>query len=173
VVLSARGSLLGLCSSRARFPSPLSSDPQRVFFPSRALPSVLLCSPRPEPCSSSPVGSPWCRAPAHLPRARLLPMAGSRQAGPSRLRDGGCSGSPARHGCSGNRGRPCSSSSSRYCIYTSEAEEVALSRVGYHVVQPGQIREGTTAQRMFRISAKKRPRAAAMPCRRAMAASQQ
>jgi hypothetical protein len=89
------------------------SLPQRVFFPSRALSSVLLCSPRPEPCSSSPAGSPWCRAPARLPRARLLPMADSRQAGPSRLRDGGCSGSPARHGCSGNRGRPCSSSSSR------------------------------------------------------------
>jgi hypothetical protein len=51
------------------------------------------------------------------------------------------------------------------CIYTSvQAEEVALSRVGYHAVQPGQIREGTTARRMFRISAKKRPRAAAMPC---------
>jgi hypothetical protein len=80
------------------------SLPQRIFFPSRALPSVLLCSPRPEPCSSSPAGSPWCRAPAHLPRTRLLPMAGSRQAGPSRLRDGGCSG---------NRDRPCSSSSSR------------------------------------------------------------
>jgi hypothetical protein len=81
----------------ALFPSASSS-------PAAPLPSVLLCSPRPEPCSSSPAGSPWCRAPAHLPRARLLPMAGSRQAGPSRLRDGGCSG---------NRGRSCSSSSSR------------------------------------------------------------
>jgi hypothetical protein len=75
-------------SSASAPPAPGShrrSLPQRVFFPSRALPSVLLCSPRPEPCSSSPGGSPWCRAPAHLPRARLLPMAGSRQAGPRAL----------------------------------------------------------------------------------------
>jgi hypothetical protein len=106
----------GAPSSASAPPVPGShrrSLPHRVFFPSVSSSSVLLCSPRPEPCSSSPAGSPWCRAPAHLPRARLLPMAGSRQAGPSRLRDGGCSGSPARHGCSGNRGRPCSSSSSR------------------------------------------------------------
>jgi hypothetical protein len=49
----------------ALFPSASSSPaaPCPLFCSARR---VLLCSPRPEPCSSSPAGSPWCRAPALL-----------------------------------------------------------------------------------------------------------